>query len=118
MALLSRSGAVAFRQYRSLHFSGAGIFEPLIDRKQQAKELFEELPRRYDELGAALSFWQDPRWRRAMVGEVRAAPGERMLDVASGTGLVAEALVRRYGCTVVGLDQSVAMLGRARQKLR
>jgi len=86
-------------------------------RKQHAIELFEELPRRYDELGAALSFWQDPRWRRAMVGAVEASPGQRVLDVATGTGLVTEELVHRYACQVVGLDQSAAMLSRAREKL-
>ena len=58
-------------------------------RKQHALELFEELPARYDELGAALSFFQDPRWRRAMVEAVEAGPEERVLDVATGTGLVA-----------------------------
>jgi demethylmenaquinone methyltransferase/2-methoxy-6-polyprenyl-1,4-benzoquinol methylase len=87
-------------------------------RKQHAIELFEDLPRRYDELGAALSFWQDPRWRRAMVGAVEASPDQRVLDVATGTGLVAEELVDRYGCRVVGVDQSAAMLGRAREKLQ
>jgi demethylmenaquinone methyltransferase/2-methoxy-6-polyprenyl-1,4-benzoquinol methylase len=86
-------------------------------RKQHALRLFEELPDRYDELGAALSFWQDPRWRRAMVAAVEAAPGERVLDVATGTGLVARDLVERYGCRVVGLDQSAPMLARARAKL-
>jgi demethylmenaquinone methyltransferase/2-methoxy-6-polyprenyl-1,4-benzoquinol methylase len=88
-----------------------------MDRKEQAIELFQELPARYDELGAALSFWQDPRWRRAMVDAVQASPEQRVLDVATGTGLVADELVRSYGCRVVGLDQSVAMLGRARRKL-
>ena len=34
-----------------------------------------------------------------MVEAVDADPGERVLDVASGTGLVARALVRRYGCS-------------------
>jgi ubiquinone/menaquinone biosynthesis C-methylase UbiE len=34
-----------------------------------------------------------------MVEAVLAGPGERVLDVATGTGLVARALVRRYGCT-------------------
>jgi demethylmenaquinone methyltransferase/2-methoxy-6-polyprenyl-1,4-benzoquinol methylase len=87
------------------------------ERKRHALELFEGLPRRYDELGAALSFWQDPRWRRAMVAAVRAAPGDRVLDVATGTGLVAQELVRRYRCRVVGLDQSPAMLTRAYAKL-
>jgi demethylmenaquinone methyltransferase/2-methoxy-6-polyprenyl-1,4-benzoquinol methylase len=85
-------------------------------RKLEAIELFRELPRRYDELSAALSFWQDPRWRRALVGEVRVADGDRVLDVATGTGMVAAELLGRARCSVVGLDQSAAMLSRARQR--
>ena len=54
-------------------------------RKQHALELFEELPKLYDELGAALSLFQDPRWRRAMVASVGAAADDRVLDVAAGT---------------------------------
>jgi demethylmenaquinone methyltransferase/2-methoxy-6-polyprenyl-1,4-benzoquinol methylase len=87
-------------------------------RKQEALALFAPLPRHYDKVGAALSFGQDPRWRRALVEAVRAKPGERVLDVATGTGLVAEALVRRWGCEVVGLDQSEQMLDRARERLQ
>jgi demethylmenaquinone methyltransferase / 2-methoxy-6-polyprenyl-1,4-benzoquinol methylase len=86
-------------------------------RKQHALELFEELPARYDELGAALSFYQDPRWRRAAVEAVAAGPEDRVLDIACGTGLVARALVERWGSRVVGLDQSAAMLSRARAML-
>jgi demethylmenaquinone methyltransferase / 2-methoxy-6-polyprenyl-1,4-benzoquinol methylase len=86
-------------------------------RKRHALQLFEGLPERYDELGAALSFWQDPRWRRAMVAAVRAGPEDRVLDVATGTGLVAQELVHRYRCRVLGLDQSAAMLSRAEAKL-
>jgi demethylmenaquinone methyltransferase / 2-methoxy-6-polyprenyl-1,4-benzoquinol methylase len=87
-------------------------------RKEQALKLFAALPRRYDAAGAALSLGQDPRWRGAMVARVRAAPRDRVLDVATGTGLVAAALVRRYGCSVVGLDQSPEMLARAQERLR
>ncbi|HEY2536438.1 MAG TPA: ubiquinone/menaquinone biosynthesis methyltransferase [Solirubrobacteraceae bacterium] len=86
-------------------------------RKEQALELFRGLPGRYDELSAALSFWQDPRWRRALVKEIAPAPGQRILDVATGTGMVAaELLARAPGCTVVGLDQSAEMLARARAR--
>jgi demethylmenaquinone methyltransferase / 2-methoxy-6-polyprenyl-1,4-benzoquinol methylase len=86
-------------------------------RKQHALELFEGLPARYDELAAALSLLQDPRWRRAAVEAVAAGPEDRVLDVACGTGMVSRALVDRWGCRVVGLDQSASMLGRARAKL-
>jgi demethylmenaquinone methyltransferase/2-methoxy-6-polyprenyl-1,4-benzoquinol methylase len=87
------------------------------ERKRHALSLFAGLPKRYDRVAAVLSFGQDPRWRHAMVEAVAADPGERVLDVATGTGLVSEALVRRYGCTVVGLDQSNAMLEAARARL-
>jgi demethylmenaquinone methyltransferase / 2-methoxy-6-polyprenyl-1,4-benzoquinol methylase len=65
-------------------------------------------------VAALFSFGQDPRWRRAMVDAIAATPADRVLDVATGTGLVARALRRRYGCRVVGLDQSEQMLSRAR----
>lgn len=85
--------------------------------KREALDLFAPLPRHYDEVAAVLSFGQDPRWRRTMVESLRAAQGDRVLDVATGTGLVAQSLVRRYGCDVVGLDQSAQMLGRARERV-
>ena len=85
--------------------------------KEETLELFSGLPRRYDLAGALLSFGQDPRWRRMIVREIAAAPEDRVLDVATGTGMVAIALVRRYGCSVVGLDQSPEMLAGARAKL-
>jgi demethylmenaquinone methyltransferase/2-methoxy-6-polyprenyl-1,4-benzoquinol methylase len=86
-------------------------------RKREALELFRGLPRRYDLLSAALSFWQDPRWRRALVSAVAPADGDRVLDVATGTGMVAaELLARAPGCRVVGIDQSPEMLAGARAR--
>ena len=85
-------------------------------RKRHALELFEGLPRHYDRMGAVLSFGQDPRWRRALVAAIDPRPGQRILDVATGTGLVADLLADR-GASVVGLDQSEQMLERARARL-
>lgn len=87
------------------------------ERKRSALALFAGLQDRYDLLSGLLSFGQDPRWRRAMVAAVEARPTERVLDVATGTGLVARELVRRYGCSVIGLDQSAEMLAGARRRL-
>jgi demethylmenaquinone methyltransferase / 2-methoxy-6-polyprenyl-1,4-benzoquinol methylase len=84
--------------------------------KREALELFSGLPRRYDALSAALSFWQDPRWRRALVDALAPADGERVLDVATGTGMVAAELLSRARCSVVGIDQSPQMLARARAR--
>jgi demethylmenaquinone methyltransferase/2-methoxy-6-polyprenyl-1,4-benzoquinol methylase len=85
------------------------------DLKREALELFRGLPGRYDQLSTLLSFGQDPRWRRALVQAVAPAAGERVLDVATGTGLVAAELARS-GCSVVGVDQSPEMLAAARRR--
>lgn len=91
---------------------------PEIDspRKRHALALFSGLPRRYDEVASAFSFGQDPRWRRALVSAVAPVSGDRVLDVATGTGMVAAALLGSCDCTVVGLDQSAEMLSRARRR--
>ncbi len=91
-----------------------------LGRKPHARELFAPLGRHYDRVATVLSFGQDPRWRQAMVAAIDARPAhpaERVLDVATGTGMVAQALVRRYGCAVVGLDQSPEMLAGARARV-
>jgi demethylmenaquinone methyltransferase / 2-methoxy-6-polyprenyl-1,4-benzoquinol methylase len=85
-------------------------------RKREALELFRGLPQRYDALSAALSFWQDPRWRRALVSAVAPRAGQRVLDVATGTGMVAAELLARVDCSVVGIDQSAEMLAGARAR--
>jgi demethylmenaquinone methyltransferase / 2-methoxy-6-polyprenyl-1,4-benzoquinol methylase len=84
-------------------------------RKRHALQLFEGLPARYDRTGAVMSFGQDPRWRAAMVEAVGPRPGQRLLDVATGTGMVAAALARK-GADVTALDQSAAMLAIARAR--
>ena len=85
-------------------------------RKRQALELFRGLPRRYDLLSSWLSFGQDPRWRRALVGALAPRPGWRVLDVATGTGMVAAELLAAADCTVVGIDQSPDMLAGAQAR--
>ena len=79
-----------------------------------ARELFAPLGPSYDRVGAALSFGQDPLWRRFLVSCLP-RDGGHVLDAATGTGLVAAELVRR-GYRVTGVDQSAEMLGRARQR--
>jgi demethylmenaquinone methyltransferase/2-methoxy-6-polyprenyl-1,4-benzoquinol methylase len=82
-----------------------------------ARTLFAPLGPTYDRYAALLSFGQDPLWRRFLVSRVDAAPADTVLDVATGTGAVARELIRRKGCTVVGLDQSPEMLAEARRRL-
>jgi demethylmenaquinone methyltransferase/2-methoxy-6-polyprenyl-1,4-benzoquinol methylase len=83
-----------------------------------ARELFAPLGPTYDRWSAVLSFGQDPRWRRFLVSRIDAGPGDTVLDVAAGTGLVTRELVRRKHCRVVALDQSPEMLAVARERTR
>jgi demethylmenaquinone methyltransferase/2-methoxy-6-polyprenyl-1,4-benzoquinol methylase len=85
-------------------------------RRRHATQLFSTLGPTYDRVGAALSLGQDPRWRRFMVTRLPdPGPTTTVLDVATGTGLVAERL-RRRGFTVTCLDQSPEMLATARRR--
>jgi demethylmenaquinone methyltransferase / 2-methoxy-6-polyprenyl-1,4-benzoquinol methylase len=86
-------------------------------RKSHAVQLFRGLPGHYDRVGAVMSFGQDPRWRQALVDFIDPRAGMRILDVATGTGMVAFALAAR-GAEVVGLDQSETMLGGAQARLQ
>ena len=78
-----------------------------------ARELFAPLGPSYDRVGAVLSLGQDPLWRRFLAS--RLPPGGHVLDVATGTGLVAAELLRR-GFRVTGVDQSPEMLAFARRR--
>lgn len=84
-------------------------------RTAHARELFAPLGPSYDRVGAVLSLGQDPLWRRFLVSRLP-ADGGHVLDVATGTGLVAAELLRR-GFSVTGLDQSPEMLEAARRRL-
>jgi demethylmenaquinone methyltransferase / 2-methoxy-6-polyprenyl-1,4-benzoquinol methylase len=79
-----------------------------------ARELFAPLGPTYDRVGAALSLGQDPLWRRFLVTRLP-RDGGHVLDVATGTGLVAAELLR-CGFRVTGVDQSAEMLAGARQR--
>jgi demethylmenaquinone methyltransferase / 2-methoxy-6-polyprenyl-1,4-benzoquinol methylase len=81
-----------------------------------ARTLFAPLGPTYDRYSALLSFGQDPRWRRFLVSRVDVGRDATVLDVATGTGLVARELVRQHGCSVVGVDQSPEMLAVARAR--
>ena len=78
-------------------------------RTRHAEALFAGIAPEYAWMGAFLSFGQDPRWRRFLVSRIGAPAGSSVLDVASGTGLVARELGAR-GYRVTALDASEAML--------
>jgi demethylmenaquinone methyltransferase/2-methoxy-6-polyprenyl-1,4-benzoquinol methylase len=87
------------------------------ERNRAAQELFAPLAETYDRYARLLSFGQDPRWRSFLVSRLEARPVHVVLDVATGTAAVAIELARRYGCRVVGVDQSAEMLAEGRRRV-
>ena len=71
--------------------------------------MFDDAAARYDVTNDVLSLGQDRLWRRAVVRTVDARPGERVLDVAAGTGTSSEPFADA-GVDVVPADFSAGML--------
>lgn len=71
--------------------------------------MFDEVARRYDLTNDILSLGQDRRWRRDVIEAVDPQFGERVLDLAAGTGTSSEPFEER-GAFVVPCDFSLGML--------
>ena len=79
---------------------------------RRARDLFDGIAGGYDTLAEVLSFWQNRRWRRYLTSRLRVTPGQKVLDVCTGTAGVAIQAAKRYNAQVVGVDLSEAMLRR------
>nr|WP_228500530.1 demethylmenaquinone methyltransferase [Nocardioides agariphilus] len=83
------------------------------------QRMFDAVARRYDVTNDVLSMGQDRRWRKAVLDAVGARPGERVLDLAAGTG-TSSVPFAEAGALVVPCDFSLGMLAvgkRARPQL-
>jgi demethylmenaquinone methyltransferase/2-methoxy-6-polyprenyl-1,4-benzoquinol methylase len=87
-------------------------------RTDLARSLFAGIAPEYDRMGRVMSFGQDGRWRRFLVSRITPPEGARVLDVATGTGLVAREIARRSAARIVGIDQSPEMLHGGRAAIR
>jgi len=71
--------------------------------------MFDAVAKRYDVTNDVLSLGQDRRWRRDVIAAVDPQPGERVLDLAAGTGTSSEPFTAA-GAEVVPCDFSLGML--------
>ena len=86
----------------------------------QVRTMFDQIAPVYDSMNAAISGFQEPRWRRLLVEATDLAPGMRALDVACGTGKVSADLQAAVapGGTVLGIDFSPRMVEWAKAAFR
>lgn len=81
--------------------------------------MFDAVAKRYDLTNDVLSFGQDRRWRRDVLEAVDPSYGDKVLDLAAGTGTSSEPF-EEAGAFVVPCDFSIGMLAvgkQARQQL-
>jgi demethylmenaquinone methyltransferase/2-methoxy-6-polyprenyl-1,4-benzoquinol methylase len=71
--------------------------------------MFDQIAERYDLLNDVLSLGQDRLWRRFVAATVAARPGERVLDLAAGTGTSSRTFTAS-GAYCVACDFSLGML--------
>lgn len=89
--------------------SPAGSRASLDKQPQEVAAMFDGVAERYDLTNDVLSLGQDRLWRRAVVRALAARRGERVLDLAAGTGTSAQPLTDA-GAYAVACDFSVRML--------
>ncbi|WP_083527996.1 demethylmenaquinone methyltransferase [Curtobacterium ammoniigenes] len=84
-------------------------------RPEQVAAMFDDVAARYDVTNDILSAGNAGLWRVATVRAIDPQPGEKVLDIAAGTGTSSAAIAKR-GATVTALDLSEGMLevGRSR----
>jgi demethylmenaquinone methyltransferase/2-methoxy-6-polyprenyl-1,4-benzoquinol methylase len=84
----------------------------------QVRAMFDRIAGVYDLMNSAMTAGLHHHWRERAVDLAGVGPGDRVLDVATGTGDLAIALDRRMGPggEVIGSDFSEGMLARARAK--
>ncbi|MCR1783629.1 demethylmenaquinone methyltransferase [Nocardioides carbamazepini] len=73
------------------------------------RRMFDAVARRYDLTNDILSFGQDRRWRREVLASVDPSYGDRVLDLAAGTGTSSQPFLDA-GAEVVPCDFSIGML--------
>ncbi len=93
-------------------------YAPRGSKKDQVARMFNRIAGKYDLLNRLLSVGIDKRWRKRAVSVLAKAQPKRVLDLATGTGDVALALVQQLGTPqVIGLDIAEAMLEIGRKKI-
>ncbi|HVU12850.1 MAG TPA: bifunctional demethylmenaquinone methyltransferase/2-methoxy-6-polyprenyl-1,4-benzoquinol methylase UbiE [Phototrophicaceae bacterium] len=81
------------------------------ERAAYVQGMFDRIADRYNLMNRLMTFGQDVGWRRFVVQQARLKPGERLLDLATGTGDIAfEALRQVPGVKAFGSDFSLGMM--------
>lgn len=91
---------------------------PTPNRARYVQTMFGRISRRYDLMNRLMTFGQDQSWRTFAARQARVPAYGRVLDLATGTGDLARAVLDlRPSATVAGVDFALPMLQQGQAKL-
>lgn len=88
------------------------------EKKKEVATMFNNIAGNYDFLNHFLSMGIDKLWRRKVVKIVNRFQPKSILDVATGTGDLAIALLKTNAQKITGIDISEGMLEKGKQKIK
>jgi len=88
-----------------------------LGKKAQVTKMFDTISGNYDGLNRVISLGIDIKWRKRVVQIVAKSNPESILDIATGTGDLAIALMETGAKKIVGLDISTGMLEVGKEKV-
>jgi demethylmenaquinone methyltransferase / 2-methoxy-6-polyprenyl-1,4-benzoquinol methylase len=87
------------------------------EKAQRVQAMFAAIARSYDLNNHLHSLWIDHLWRRAAVKAAKVQPGERVIDLACGTGDLTQSFAKHtMASSIIGIDFTPQMLDFARLK--
>lgn len=86
-------------------------------KKQEVKQMFDNIAPTYDFLNHALSLNIDKVWRRKAIRSLKSIEPKRILDIATGTGDLAIAALKLHPECIIGVDISEGMIRVGQQKV-
>lgn len=102
---------------KTTHFGFRDV--PLADKARHVREVFDSVADNYDLMNDLMSFGIHRLWKRFTIGMAELKPGQRVLDLAGGTGDLTRLMAPQVGHEglVVLSDINAAMLGNGRSQL-
>jgi demethylmenaquinone methyltransferase/2-methoxy-6-polyprenyl-1,4-benzoquinol methylase len=85
------------------------------EKRAVVRAMFDRIAPRYDRMNRLMTAGLDQRWRRLALDCVGVGPGDRLIDLACGTGDLCE-LARARGARPIGVDFAREMLRCARRR--
>ena len=87
------------------------------DFLKQQQAMFTRIARRYDLMNHLMSGWQDNTWRRFTIKQLSLPDSGRLLDLGSGTGMLALEVYKQFpGSQIIAGDLTIPMMETGRDR--